>query len=129
MDEPARNKIILVLVIGLIVLSIGTFASCTTAYRQKVNRDQEMVARLEIEEKMSKIAQEEQVRNANIKKLQMEMEEERVRHQKTKEALVHEQLVSQSLKEELQRTQTAGKSAPETPAQPQQPAAVPENQP
>jgi hypothetical protein len=111
MDDTQRNRVILVLVIAVVILAIVSFVSSSTAYRQKVARDQEMLSRLEVEEKMNKVVQEDQKRNFNVRKIQEEMVDERISHQQTKEALVREQLISQSLREELEkknREQDAG---------------------
>ncbi len=105
MDDPNKNKVILVLVIGMIVFAVGALASCSIAHRQKIARDQEMLSRLEIEEKMNKLSQEDQMRLEALRKLKDEVEAEKIQHQKTKESLVHEQLESQGLREELQQGQ------------------------
>lgn len=103
MEETIKNRIILVLAILSAIFFIGTINSCSNAYRQKSARDKEMAARLDLEEKMNKFAQEKAATEEKLKAKEKELEEEMAAHQSTKKALVQEQLVNQSLKEELQK--------------------------
>lgn len=103
MEETIKNRIILILTILTVILFISTIGSCSNAYRQKVARDKEMAARLELDEKMNKFSQEKTVLEDKLKAKEKEVEEENASHEETKKALVQEQLVNQSLKEELQK--------------------------
>ncbi len=103
MEETIKNRIILVLAILTVIFFIATLNSCSNAYRQKTARDKEMVARLDLEEKMNKSVQGKAAAEENLNTVNKELEEEKAANQATKKALVQEQLVNQSLKEELQK--------------------------
>lgn len=103
MGEAIKNRIILILAILTVILFISTIGSCSNAYRQKVARDKEMAARLDLDEKMNKFSQEKTVLEDKLKAKEKELEEEKASQEETKKALVQEQLVNQSLKEELQK--------------------------
>jgi len=101
MEESIKNRIILILSILSVILFIGLISSCNNTYRQKLARDKEMSSRLDMEEKMGKFSQEKSVIEQKLKAAQKELDEERQAHQATGKALVQEQLVNISLKDEL----------------------------
>jgi chromosome segregation ATPase len=101
MEEIIKNRIILILAVLTIMLFIGTVGSCSNAYRHKVARDREMAARLDLEEKISKVSQDKTALEEKLKATGKELEEGKATLEATKKALVEEQLISQSLKEEL----------------------------
>lgn len=103
MDEALKNRILIILAILTIVFFFGTLSSCNNAIRQKVARDKEMVARLALEEKTSKYVQEKSVLEEKAKAKENQVQELEVSLDTAKKALVQDQLVSQSLKEELQK--------------------------
>jgi chromosome segregation ATPase len=103
MEESLKNRVILILGIATIIFFIGTVNSCNNAHRNRLARDKEMVARLDLEEKINKFSQEKKAIEDKVSSLTQGLEEEKAAHQATKKALVQEQLVSQSLKEELQK--------------------------
>ncbi len=103
MEEAIKNRVILILAILTAIFFIGTINSCSNAYRQKVARDKEMAARIEIEEKMNKFSREKTAWEDKLKAKEKKLEEEKASHETTEKALVQEQLVNQSLKEELQK--------------------------
>ena len=65
------------------------------------SRDNEMATRLDLEEKMGKFMQEKQALEKKINDLTQALEEEKAGHRTTQKALLQEQLVNQSLKEEI----------------------------
>lgn len=103
MDQPAKSKVILVLAVTNVLFFAGMFSSCSNAQKQRSARQKEIIARLDSEEKMSKAGQEKAALEAKIAKLGKDLEEEKNEHQLTKKALLQEQLVSQGLKEELEK--------------------------
>lgn len=103
MEEGIKNRIIFILAILTVIFFIASLNSCSNAYRQKSARDKEMAARLDLEEKTNKFAQEKTIAQEQLNTKDKELEEEKAAHQATKKALVQEQLVNQSLKEELQK--------------------------
>jgi uncharacterized membrane protein YhiD involved in acid resistance len=103
MEENIKNQIILILAVLTIIFFIIALGSCSNANRLKNARDKEMSARLVLEEKMSKFSQEKAALEEKIKEKEKELEQEKAGHDASKKALVQEQLVSQSLKEELEK--------------------------
>ncbi|MDD5594853.1 MAG: hypothetical protein PHY94_01280 [Candidatus Omnitrophica bacterium] len=103
MEEALKTRVILILAILSVIFFLGTISSCTNAARQKRSRDKEMATRLDLEEKMSKFTQEKQALETKITALSGQLEEEKAAHQATKKALLQEQMVDNSLKEELQK--------------------------
>jgi len=103
MEENLKTRVILILAILSVIFFLGTISSCTNAARQKRSRDKEMATRLDLEEKMSKFTQEKQALETKITVLSGQLEEEKAAHQATKKALLQEQMVDSSLKEELQK--------------------------
>jgi hypothetical protein len=101
MEEVLRSRIILILSILSAILFISNVGSCNNALRQKGARDKEMVTRLDLEEKMSKFAQEKRAMDEKLKALDKDLAEEKAAHEVTKKTLAQEQLVDQSLKDEL----------------------------
>lgn len=101
MEESLKNRIILILSILTVILFIGLISSCNNTYRQKLARDKEMSSRLDMEEKMGKFSQEKTVIEEKLKASQKELDEEKAAYQATGKALVQEQLVNISLKDEL----------------------------
>ena len=101
MEESIKNRIVLILSILTVILFIGLISSCNNTYRQKLARDKEMSSRLDMEEKMGKFSNEKSTIEEKLKVSQKELEEEKAAHQATSKALVQEQLVNISLKEEL----------------------------
>ena len=103
MDEDLKNRIVIILAVTSVVLLFGTLSSCSSALRQKAARDKEMVARLALEEKTSKYAQEKSALEERVKAKESQIEELKVSLEASKKASVQDQLVGESLKEELQK--------------------------
>ena len=103
MDETLKNRIVIILAILSAVFFFGTLSSCNSAIRQKAARDKEMVARLALEEKTSKYAQEKSALEEKAKAKENEAGELKVALEAAKKALIQDQLVNQSLKEELEK--------------------------
>lgn len=101
MGENIKSQIILILAVLTTIFFIVALGSCNNASRLKNARDKEMSARLDLEEKMSKFPQEKLGLQEKLKEKEKELEEEKASHGASKKALVQEQLVGQSLKEEL----------------------------
>jgi uncharacterized protein YlxW (UPF0749 family) len=101
MEDAIKNRLILILSILSVILFISTIASCSNAYKQRSARDKEMVSRLDLEEKIAKSSQEKNTMSDKIKSADKKLEEEKAAHEVTKKALLQEQLMNQSFKEEL----------------------------
>ncbi len=98
-----KNRIILILAISNAIFFISTLSSCSSAIRQKTGRDKEMISRLDLEEKMNKFSQEKAALQEGLKVKEDELEKEKASLEAIKKALVQEQLINQSLKEEIQK--------------------------
>ena len=101
MGDFLKNRSVIILAILLAIFFFGTLSSCSSAMRQKAARDKEMVARLALEEKTGKYAQEKAALEEKAKAKENQVEELTVSLEGTKKALVQEQLINISLKEEL----------------------------
>jgi hypothetical protein len=103
MDEALKNKIVVILAVLTAFFFFGTLGSCNSAMRQKAARDKEMAARLALEEKTSKYVQEKSALEEKTKAKENEVQELKAALETANKALVQDQLVGQSLKEELQK--------------------------
>jgi len=101
MEENIKNRIILILSVITAIFFIGTIGSCASAGRMKSARDKEMAGRLDFEEKTTKCAQERNALQERLKVATQALETEKTEHQATKKDLLQEQLVNDSLKDEL----------------------------
>ena len=103
MEEGLKNRIVVILAILSAVFFFGTLSSCNNAMRQKASRDKELAARLQLEEMVSKFSQERSALEEKVKAKEKEAAEAKTSLEEVKKILVQEQLVNQSLKEELQK--------------------------
>ncbi len=103
MEEGLKNRIILILGLLTVIFFVGSISSCANVRRQKSARDKEMATRLDLEEKMSNFMKEKSALEQKLSTLNQDLEAEKAAHQATKKALVQEQLVDQSLSEELEK--------------------------
>jgi hypothetical protein len=103
MDEALKNRIVIILALLSAVFFFGTLSSCNSALRQKAAHDKEMAARLALEEKTSKYVQEKSALEEKAKAKEKEAQELKAALEVAQKALAQEQLVNQSLKEELQK--------------------------
>jgi len=103
MDEELKNRIIIGLAVFSCVFFFGTLSSCNNAVRQKAARDKEMAARLAIEEKISKFSQETFSLEEKAKAKEKEVQELKAKLDEAEKDLVQNQMINQSLKEELQK--------------------------
>ncbi|MDP3042588.1 MAG: hypothetical protein Q8N62_07730 [Candidatus Omnitrophota bacterium] len=103
MDEALKNRIVIILAVFSAVFFFGTLSSCNSAIRQKAARDKEMAARLALEERTSKYVQEKSALEEKAKAKENETDELKVALEAAKKALLQDQLVNMSLKEELEK--------------------------
>jgi hypothetical protein len=103
MEEGAKNKLILILIVLTAIFFVITLGSCNNYRMQKLAHNKEMVTRLDLEEKMAKFIQERGSLEQKLSSATQGLEEEKAVHQATKKVLLQEQLVNQSLKEELEK--------------------------
>ena len=103
MEESLKNRIIIVLVILTLIFLIGMIKSCSDSGRYKINSNNEMRTRLDCEEKLNNFSKEKAAMENKVNAATEAQEEERAALTATKKALLQEQLVSQSLKEEIEK--------------------------
>jgi len=103
MIEAVKNRIILILSILTVVFFITTINSCTETQRQKQDKNREIFQRMELEEKSNKLSQEKSDLQNKLNNLQQETEELKAKLDTTQKALLQEELINKSLKEELDK--------------------------
>ena len=103
LNDALKNRIVVILAILLAIFFFGALRSCNTVMRQKARGDKEMAARLALEEKMNKFSQDRSALEEKIKAKEKEAQELKAALENTDKSLVQEQLINQSLKEELQK--------------------------
>jgi Skp family chaperone for outer membrane proteins len=101
MEESIKSRVILILGILTIIFFIGTIGSCNSASRLKSSKNEEIIKRLDAEENKNKVEQEIQKLTLKLDNLAKELEDTKILLQTTNKALLQEQLISQSMKEEL----------------------------
>jgi len=102
-EESLRNRLILISAILNILLLLVAVGSCGNALQQKKLKEKEMYNRLTIEEKADKYAREGASFEEKLKNTEEALQKEKADGEATKKALVQEQLVNQSLKNELEK--------------------------
>lgn len=98
-----KNKLVIILAIITVMLLALNIGSCVNATNQDSLRKKEMLQRMEMEEKMSKLSQDNAASSEKLKQAQKQLGEAEDSLQAVKKALNQEQLVTASLKEDLQK--------------------------
>ena len=101
MEESIKKRITLILAILTAILFIGTINSCINVSRLRSELNKEKDARFDLEKGMGEFNKEKAAVEDKLKNFTQALEEEKAGHQATQKALLQEQLVNQSLKEEL----------------------------
>ncbi|MCM8797277.1 MAG: hypothetical protein NC923_05315 [Candidatus Omnitrophica bacterium] len=101
MREILKSKPTVILAVLSVLLFIAVIGSYSATARIQKMRDSEMAKRLDIEERLSKVVQENSILAERLKTKEKELEEEKTAHQAEKKALLQERLINQNLKEEL----------------------------
>ena len=99
MEENIKNRVILILAILSIIFFMGAIRSCSTAKKLKmtlIELDKEKAVSWDSEQKMNELKK-------GKAALTKELEDTKTENEATQKVLLQEQLVSQSLKEELQK--------------------------
>jgi len=104
MEEELKNRIVIILAVLFAVFFFGTLSSCNNARHQQAAYEKERATRIQLEEKEGRFLQEKTALEEKAKTKEKEAEEAKAALEATKKILVQEQLVNQSLKEELQKT-------------------------
>ncbi|MFH1888689.1 MAG: hypothetical protein ABH806_01210 [Candidatus Omnitrophota bacterium] len=99
MEESIKNRVIMILAILSMILFIGTIRSCGIAGKLKavsVELDNEKAASWDSQQKMIELKNEKAAK-------EKEFEDVKADNETVKKALLQEQLVTKSLKEELEK--------------------------
>jgi len=103
LNEALKNRIVIILAVLLTIFFFSSLSSCNSAMRIKASRDKEMANRIVLEERMSKFSQDRSSLEEKAKAKEKEAEELKQALDTAHKSLVQEQLINQSLKEELQK--------------------------
>jgi predicted RNase H-like nuclease (RuvC/YqgF family) len=103
MEEDIKNRIILILSVIAIILFISLIGSCSSAHKNKTARDKEMATRLDLEEMVNKFTQEKSSLEKQISNLKEDLQAAKSAEEAATKELTQEQLVNQSLTEEMQK--------------------------
>lgn len=99
MEENIKNRVILILAILSIIFFMGAIRSCSTAKRLKailMELDKEKAVSWDSEQKMNELKEKKAA-------LEKELESTKAENETIGKALLQEQLVNQSLKNELEK--------------------------
>ena len=103
LNEALKNRIVIILAVLLAIFFFSSLSSCNSAMRIKASRDKEMANRIALEERMSKFSQDRSSLEEKAKAKGKEAEELKQALDTVNKSLVQEQLINQSLKEELEK--------------------------
>jgi|GEM_PF-5797555 len=102
-----KNRVVIILSGLALMLFVFNIGSCVNAHNQSSARKKEMFQRMELEEKSGKLALENANTAGKLKELQKQLEQEATANLETKKILAQEQLMNNSLKEDLQKLNKA----------------------
>jgi len=103
MEENIKNKIIIGLIVLNAIFFVSTIGSCGSASKLRRERNTEVAAKYDLEEKVNKFTQEKAALGNKLDNLTQELEAEKAVLETTKKELLQEQLINQSLKDEMQK--------------------------
>lgn len=103
MEENLKGRAILILGISNVIFLLLFFGSCNNERNFKTARDKEMNIRLESEQKLDELAKQKTGLEDKISKVQGELAQEKAELEATKKNLSQEQMISNSLKIELEK--------------------------
>ncbi len=103
MEDNLKGRLILVLGILSLIFLLLWVSSCNDVRKFKDARDKEMNTRLESEQKLVEFDKLKSGLEDKIKKVQQELAQDKASLEATRKSLVQEQLISGSLKSELEK--------------------------
>jgi Skp family chaperone for outer membrane proteins len=104
MGDAIKNRIIIALSISSVIFLLLAMASCGGAKKLKTTMDdlnKQKLASWDLEQKFNKVLQEKSSQEDKLKTMAKQLEAQKNELEITKKTLVQEQLINQSLKEEL----------------------------
>jgi septal ring factor EnvC (AmiA/AmiB activator) len=102
-EENLKGRLILILGILNVIFLLLWVSSCNDVRKFKNARDKEMNIRLESEQKLAEFDKFKSSLEDKFKKVQQELAEMKTEFETTRKSLVQEQLISGSLKSELEK--------------------------
>lgn len=102
-EDALKNRIILIISTLCLIFFFWAIGAHSEIGKYKKNLNDELRKRIEIEEQNTNFLKEKSGLEGNIKQLAAQLEEEKAAHQATKKALVEEQAVNNSLKDEAEK--------------------------
>jgi hypothetical protein len=101
MTEAFKNRIIIISGILSLIFCIVAVTSCNRAMRQDTRHRQEMLKRMNAEEALSNVGREKETAQKKLDASVKELTSAKQELEQTKRTLLQEQLISQSLKEDV----------------------------
>lgn len=103
MEVLSKNKPVLILSALCVLLFVLYIGSCINLQGKASAHRKEMSQRFEVEEKISKLSQEKALLVEALKAQEKESQEDKAALEVAKKALLQEQLVCQTIKDDLQK--------------------------
>lgn len=102
-EDAVKNRIILIVSTLCLIFFFWAIGAHSEIGKYKKNLQDEIRKRIEMEEQSTNFLKEKSNFVESIKQLTAQLEEEKAANQSTKKALVEEQLMSDSLKQEVEK--------------------------
>jgi chromosome segregation ATPase len=104
MEGPAKNRlVVIILAVATLLCSGLAVSSCFNARNQKLSADRIKAGSWDLEQKIGKLTQEKAALEAKLKELNKNLEEGKSGEQSAKKALLQEQMINSSLKEDIKK--------------------------
>ncbi len=103
MEDNLKGRVMLVLGILNVIFLLLWVSSCNDVRKHRDARYKEMDIRLESEQKLDGSLKQKLMLEDKINKIQQELSEEKAAMEVTRKSLIQEQLISSSLKTELEK--------------------------
>jgi len=102
-EENFKGRLVLILGISNLIFLLFWLGSCNVERKVKTARDKEMNIRLESEQKLDEFTKQKTGLEDKISKVEQELAQEKAELQANKKTLAQEQMISNSLKSELEK--------------------------
>lgn len=103
MEENFKGRLVLILGITNLIFILFWLGSCNIERKVMAARDKEMNIRLEAEQKLDEFTKQKTALEDKISKVEQELAQEKAELQANKKTLAQEQMISNSLKSELEK--------------------------
>lgn len=103
MEFLFKNRPVLILSVLCVLLFLLNIGSCLNSYSKTSAYRKEMAQRFDVEEKIAKLSQEKALLTEKLKAQEKESQEDKAALEATKKSLLQEQLVGQTIKDDLQK--------------------------